>query len=174
MFIFSLSIATWLRASKKEPSSAGDSCVTLSKPLYLSKSWLGPLQWGWHSFLLPHWLTDCCFCSHQDSSREGGEVTRWKVLTCSILSYKGPMPSGIKRCFKMTFYGFSRDPLPGYCTYKFVKGRASFIKPSSFLSAFGSKKTLNIWDPQDNIPAKGSTAGPWSLAPHLPIRRKGQ
>lgn len=127
MFIFSLSIATRLRASKKEPSSPGDSCVTLSKPLYLPKSWLGPLQWGWHSFLLPPWLTNYCFCSHQDSSREGGEVTRRKVLTCSILSYKGPMPSGIKRCFKMAFYGFSRDPLPGYCTYKFVK----FVKPPS-------------------------------------------
>lgn len=105
MFIFSLSIAIWLWASKKEPSSAGDSCVTLSKPLYLSKSWLGPLNGGdTHFYFLPDLPTAVSVLTKIQAGRE----ERWpgeKFWLARYFHTKVPCPLGLKGVSRWHFMG---------------------------------------------------------------------
>lgn len=130
----------------------------VEQTIHLPKSWLGPLAMGgWgdsHSLfsLIPPWLTNCCFWPHCDPGRQGGEVTRRRVLTCSLLSLNGPMLSSLRGASSWPFLwqvllGVLWRPTAGILqTWLHQEQRASFARPHSALpegvSTAGISRTI--------------------------------
>lgn len=153
-------------------------CVALNKPLTLPKSWLGPLDMGeWETLislfpLILSWLTNCSFWPHRDPSRKEGKVTWKKVLTyyCQKMVACPPGLRGVSSwhfLWWVLLWVLWRPALGPLQMWHCQKQRASFIRPHSI-----PPEGVHSWDLQDNIPAKGSTAGPWNHDPSLTSHQK--